>query len=123
MLQIMRHKFPRLSTLAQVRSEVCLRLKSENQMSKRHWERIMNKVQAGRLPETINLQEVRAYMQDCLLESKITEQDWDEFQLAVRFYLSSTAPQPAGGAVYRDKVSLQQDSVQVRIAAVGFLTA
>jgi len=92
-------------------------------MSKQHWERIMKKIQERRLPETVNLQEVRAYMHACLLENKIAEQEWDQFELAVRIYQSTAVAQPPGRAVLGEKPSQPSDSVQVRIAAVSFLTA
>jgi hypothetical protein len=83
----------------------------------------MKKIQERRLPETVNMQEVRAYMHALLLENRITEQEWDQFELASRIYQPSTVVQPAGKAAHGEKAGQSSDSVQVRIAAVNFLPA
>jgi len=49
-------------------------------MCMEHWERIMELIHEKRFPKNVNLLEVRAYMYACYLESKITMQQWNEFE-------------------------------------------
>ena len=52
-------------------------------MCKEHWERVMELIQERRFPKHVNLLEVRAYMYACYLESKITIDQWNQFEIGV----------------------------------------
>jgi hypothetical protein len=50
-------------------------------MCKQHWERIMELIKEKKLPKTVNLLEVRAYLYACYLERKITERELHQFEV------------------------------------------
>jgi hypothetical protein len=52
-------------------------------MCKQHWERVMELIHEKRFPKHVNLLEVRAYMYACYLESKITIDEWNQFEMGV----------------------------------------
>jgi len=51
-------------------------------MCKQHWERIMDMILERRVPEFVNLVEVRAYIYACYLENHISQQEWNQFEAA-----------------------------------------
>jgi hypothetical protein len=52
-------------------------------MCKQHWERVLELIQEKRFHRHVNLLEVRAYMYACYLESKITMEEWNNFEAAI----------------------------------------
>lgn len=52
-------------------------------MCKQHWKRVMELIHENRFPKHANLLEVRAYMYACYLESRITIQEWNQFEAGI----------------------------------------
>jgi hypothetical protein len=52
-------------------------------MCEQHWERVMALIHENKLPKHVNLLEVRAYMLACYLETRITTQQWNEFEAGI----------------------------------------